>query len=69
MSLQWLRSRTRLTPMVVLLLSAGAVNVVIAALNHQDDLMGIGLGTVGVTLALRWVQIQRSREKLGSKEK
>ncbi|MEB3291658.1 MAG: hypothetical protein VKJ24_00720 [Synechococcales bacterium] len=61
-SLNGLRSQNRRTPITLLLLSSGAVNVAIAACNHQDGLMLVGLGTVGITLALRWLQHQRSRQ-------
>jgi hypothetical protein len=64
MSLSWSRlfkSAYRKEPVTGFIVMVGAVDVVIGGAGASGSLLVFGLGTVGVALAWRWWQIQRSR--------
>lgn len=53
--------KERISSFVVII---GAVDAVIGGVDGRWSLLTFGLGTVGVAIALRWWQIQRSQEEL-----
>lgn len=55
-----LRSLYRKEPITAMILTAGAVNVVLGGLDGRDSLVLTGLGVVGLAMGLRWLQHQRS---------
>lgn len=56
-----LKSAYRREPIVSFVITVGAVDSVIGGISASLPLLSLGLGTVGVALALRWWQIQRSQ--------
>ncbi|MBM0743371.1 hypothetical protein JOY44_17425 [Phormidium sp. CLA17] len=52
------RSKYRREPVLSFAATAGAVNVVIGGLSTHWVLMSLGLGTVGMAIALGWWQLQ-----------
>ena len=54
-----LRSLYRKEPITAMILTAGAVNVVLGGLDGHDSLVLTGLGIVGLALGLRWLQHQK----------
>jgi hypothetical protein len=55
------KSAYRKEPVTGFIIMVGAVDVVIGGAGASGSLLVFGLGTVGVALAWRWWQIQRSR--------
>ncbi len=52
------KSIYRQEPVLSFAATAGAVNVAIGGLNAHWVLMSLGLGTVGIAIALRWWQLK-----------
>lgn len=66
MSISWsrlLRSAYRKEPITGFIVMVGMVDVVMGGVGASGSLLAFGLGTVGVSLILRWCQIQRSQEE------
>ncbi|NJP12080.1 MAG: hypothetical protein HC866_23590 [Leptolyngbyaceae cyanobacterium RU_5_1] len=53
-----LKSVYRREPVTSFIVTAGAVNIAVGGLSEHWALMTIGLGAVGVAIALRWWQAQ-----------
>ncbi|MBW4660543.1 MAG: hypothetical protein KME15_17875 [Drouetiella hepatica Uher 2000/2452] len=49
----------RKEPLANFLLLVGSVDAVIGSVGNYGTLLGLGLGLVGVAIALRWQSIQR----------
>jgi protein-S-isoprenylcysteine O-methyltransferase Ste14 len=59
-----LKSVYRKEPILSFAATAGAVNVAIGGLSEHWTLMAVGIGTVGVAIALRWWQVHTHRSPL-----
>lgn len=67
MNAQWsrmLKAAYRKEPISSFLLTVGAVDAVIGGFDDRWSLFSVGLGTVGLALALRWWLMQRHRVEL-----
>ena len=56
---RFIKSAYRKEPLPSFLLTIGVVDAVIGGLGDRATLLGFGLGTVGVAIALRWWIIQQ----------
>lgn len=58
---KFLKSAYRREPLPSFLITIGAVNAVIGGFDERWSLFTLGLGTVGLALALRWWMVQQRR--------
>lgn len=58
---RFLKSASRKEPVSGFVLLVGIVDVVIGGAGGHWSLLAVGLGTVGVAIAVRWWKIQTSR--------
>ncbi|NET37660.1 MAG: hypothetical protein F6K19_37520 [Cyanothece sp. SIO1E1] len=58
---RFLRSAYRREPFFSFVATAGAVDAVIGGLWGRGTLLGFGIGTVGLAIAIRWWKMQRQR--------
>jgi hypothetical protein len=56
-----LKAMYRREPIISFVATAGAVNMAIGGLSEHWSLLSVGLGTVGVAIALRWWQVRNQR--------
>jgi hypothetical protein len=56
-----LKSTYRKEPISSFVMTMGAVDAAIGGLGSSWSLFSLGLGMVGIAIALRWLQIQRKR--------
>lgn len=56
---RFIKSAYRKEPLPSFLITIGVVDAVIGGLGDRAALLGFGLGTVGVAIALRWWIIQQ----------
>lgn len=64
MSQTWthfIRSAYRKQPVFSFMATIGAVNAIIGGMDGEWVLLSLGIGAMGIALALRWVQPQRRR--------
>lgn len=55
------KSAYRREPVLSFLVTVGAVDAIIGGLSQHGSLLFFGVSTVGVAIALRWWQVQRSK--------
>ncbi len=55
---RFLKSSYRREPLISVLITMGIVDAIIGGFDDSWSLFGVGLGTAGVTLALRWWKLQ-----------
>lgn len=59
---RFLKSAYRREPITGFILLVGTVDTTIGGLGQYGSLVFLGLATVGTAIALRWWQIQRTKE-------
>lgn len=59
---RFLKSAYRREPLPAFLITIGLVNAVIGGFGDRWSLFAIGLGTVGVAIALRWWIVSQKRQ-------
>jgi hypothetical protein len=64
--IRFFKSNYRKEPISSFVLIVGAVDVVLGGMGDRMTLLALGLGTVGVAIALRWWLIQRSTPQVPS---
>ncbi|MDY6805596.1 MAG: hypothetical protein SXA11_17550 [Cyanobacteriota bacterium] len=57
---RFLRSPYRKEPITSFAVTVGAVDAAIGGLSTSWSLFGLGLGTVGIAIVVRWLLVQRS---------
>jgi hypothetical protein len=60
---QFLRSAYRREPISSFLLTVGTVDAVMGGVAERSSLMAVGLGTVGVAIALRLLAFRSTRQE------
>ena len=64
---RFLKSAYRKEPLPSILITIGVVDAVIGGLGDRWSLFGVGLGTVGIAIALRWWILQQKRPEPSQK--
>jgi hypothetical protein len=60
---RFLKSAYRKEPISSFVVIVGSIDAVIGGIDESWSLLGFGLSLVGVAIALRWWQIQRSQDE------